>query len=135
MVRLRNLAGQGKFVEFPPNCLQFKGLCMAFYDDLRLPKRLDAYREIKNSVYKKNKAWSHELIEYIAMRLPDDFFKIERDNEAYALFKEVYDKVCDLVKQGHELPQALAPQRTMPVRNMAIAHAHLKQMMQQVGAL
>ncbi|KTD39635.1 hypothetical protein Lmor_0001, partial [Legionella moravica] len=47
MERLRNLSGNGKFAEYPPNCLQFKALCMAFYDDLKLPKASDAYWEFK----------------------------------------------------------------------------------------
>ena len=131
--RLRNLSGNGKFAEYPPNCLQFKGLCMAFYDDLGLPKAGDAYREITNSVYKNHSCWSHQLIEFIAKKLPDDFFKIEQDAVAYTLFKKIYIQVCDLVKQGHELPKSAEKKRIVSTRNPSVAQRHLQQMKHHIG--
>lgn len=105
MDRLKNLSGNGKFAEFPPNCLQFKALCMAFYEELGLPNKRDAYRDIMNSVYIENPRWSHALIKFIANRLPDNFFLIEHKLISDRIFKEVYEQVCDLVKQGHELSE------------------------------
>jgi hypothetical protein len=133
MDRLRNLSGNGKFTEYPPNCLQFKALCMAFYDDLGLPKPLIAYREIKNSVYKTISGWSHPLIEFIAKKLPDNFFKIEQESVAYGLFKEIYEQVSQLVQQGHEIPKTQAPQRVRPTRNPEVARAYLNQIKQHIG--
>lgn len=134
MDRLRNLSGNGKFTEYPPNCLQFKALCIAFYDDLGLPKASDAYREIKNSVRKAIPGWSHPVIEFIAKKLPASFFLIDHELIAYNLFKEKYDQVCLLVQQGHDIPEVQTPHRVKAARNLEVGGAHLKQIKQYIGA-
>lgn len=134
MDRLRDLAGNGKFAEYPPNSLQFKALCMAFYNDLELPKPSVAYMEIKNSAYKTMPAWSHPLIAFIAKKLPDNFFKLDQESVAYGLFKELYEQASELVKQGHEIPKIQVQQRTRPTRNPEVARAYLNQMKQHIGA-
>lgn len=48
MERLRQLTESAKFATFPPICLEFRAVCLGFYDDLKLPKAIEAYREIKN---------------------------------------------------------------------------------------
>jgi hypothetical protein len=133
MERLRNLSGDGKFTEYPPNCLQFKALCMAFYDDLDLPKPSIAYQEIKNSAYKTSENWSHPLTEFIAKKLPDNFFKIEEEYVAYNLFKEIYEQVSQLVQQGHEIPKIDTVSRGKPSRNPIVARAYLNQIKQYIG--
>lgn len=127
------MTGKGKFAEYPPNGLQFKLLCMAFYEDLGLPKAIDAYREINNSIYKNRPHWSHELIEFIAKRLPDNFFLIEQEYVAYGLFKKIFEEVCDLVKQGHELSEPREQFKAKRISNPAIASTHLHQMKQHLG--
>ena len=134
MVRLRNLAGDGKFIEYPPNCLQFKALCLSFYEDLNLPNVSDAYRGITNSVYKNKKTWSHEVIEFIANKLPADFFKIEQEAQAYAVFKGIYSQVAHLLKQGHALPALIERKGLAVVRTPSVAMTHLQQIKQRIGA-
>jgi hypothetical protein len=134
LMRLNNLAGKGKFAEYPPNCLQFKALCLAFYEELNVPKASDAYREIINSAYKNKKAWSHEMVEFIAHRLPDEFFKLEQEAQAYAVFKSIYNQIFDLVKQGHAIPKSIEKQRQAHRRTPSIASAHIQQMKQHIGA-
>ncbi|MGL6029433.1 MAG: hypothetical protein ACRC0B_02900 [Legionella sp.] len=133
--RIKNLSGNGKFAEYPPNCLQFKALCLAFYDELNLPNASLAYREIKNSVYRNDVQWSSPMIGFIANRLPNDFFLIEQEYVAYTVFKSIYDQVCNLVKQGHELPSTQTPNRTKNIRNPDVARAYLSKMKQHVGAV
>lgn len=133
MARLRNLSGEGKFIEYPPNCLQFKALCLAFYDDLNLPKPSLAYREIKNSTYKTSVSWSHPLTEFIANKLPDDFFKMEQEGVAYAVFKNIYEQACRLVQQGHEIPKTKAPHRVRPTQTPEVARAYLNQIKHHIG--
>lgn len=133
MDRLKNLSGNGKFTEYPPNCLQFKALCMSFYDDLNLPKASVAYREIRNSVYKTTFVWSHPLIESIAQRLPESFFLIEQENVAYAVFKDIYEQVSDLIKQGHDIPRFEATHRVKRTQTPEIARMYLNQIKQHIG--
>ena len=133
MERLRNLSGNGKFAEYPPNCLQFKALCMAFYDDLKLPKASDAYWEFKNSVRKAIPRWSHPVIEFVAKKMPFDFFSIDHDGIAYSVFKEKYEQVCHLIQQGHDLPKIDAPHRIKPARNLEVGKGYLNQIKQHIG--
>ena len=60
--RLRDLTNNAKHAEFPPNCLEFKAICMGFYEDLKLPKSSEAYREIKNQAYFSHAQRSHPVI-------------------------------------------------------------------------
>lgn len=134
MERIRNLSGNGKFAEYPPNCLQFKALCQAFYDDLNLPSASIAYREIRNSVYKSDLNWSHSLIAYVAHKLPENFFLIEQEHVAYSIFKTIYHQVCDLLKQGHELPRVASTFSIKKTKNPEMARAYLSQIKQYIGA-
>lgn len=134
MERLKNLSGGNKFVEFPPNCLQFKSLCLAFYEDLRLPKAAVAYREIKQNLYGKPRPWSHKIVKFTAARLPANFLLIEQEQEAYALFNAAYEKVCNLVRQGHEVPEIPEPTFLCRTSSKAIAQHYLQQIRQQLGA-
>lgn len=134
MERLRNLSGNGKFVEFPPNCLQFKALCVAFYEELRLPKVIDAYREVLRLGRDENPRWSSKLIGCIAKRMPDEFFLIEQEHLAYAVFKEVYGQVCEFVKQGHELIEPKEQHQVRRIPSRDIARTHLQQIKQHIGA-
>ncbi|PJD93801.1 MAG: hypothetical protein CK423_06755 [Legionella sp.] len=104
MQRLRQLTQDAKFVTFPPICLEFRAVCLAFYDDLKLPKAIDAYREIKNRAYLTTIIWSHPVVQYIASKLPGDFLEIRSERSAYEIFEKIYKEVILLVKQGHKLP-------------------------------
>lgn len=132
MERLRNLSAGDRFCEFPPNCLQFKALCLSFYQDMKLPKVHEAYREIKNRSY-TNAPYSHKLVKFIAYRLPADFLAIEPESVAYALFKKVYEQVSQLVKQGHAIPEVMDTLKRPSPSNPAVAKTHLSQLKRLLG--
>lgn len=129
MERLRDLSAGERFCEFPPNCLQFKALCLSFYQDMKLPKVHEAYREIKNRSY-TNAPYSHKLMDFIAYRLPADFMAIEPEFEAYALFKKVYGQVTDLIRQGHAIPDVKDRIKRPRPSTKVVAEAHLAQLRQ-----
>lgn len=132
--RIKKLSAGNKFAEFPPNCLQFKALCLAFYEDLRLPKVGEAYLEIRNKAYSKSLHWSHAAVKFTAQKLSLDFLDIRQEAEAYKHFKRAYNEVCHLVRQGHALPdmpdQVLLPKAS----DKAIAKRYLQTIKQQLGA-
>ncbi len=132
--RLNKLSAGDKFTTFPPNCLEFKALCLDFYSKLDLPKSNDAYLEIKNCAYKTNHSWSHPVIKLVAMRLPEDFLRREREHETYDLFKKAFDEVCDLVRQGHEIPDIDVQVMIERTPTKSIAQYHLQQMRLKLGA-
>lgn len=137
-MRLKKLSGGTKFCDWPPNALQMRALCQAFYEELRLPSATDALREITNKRGSLRQCWSSPLVKFIASRLPDDFFVTINDKELSEKFKIIFDKVCDLVKQGHELPQ-LHEIKEPPVcqpkpQNIAIGEIHLRRIKQLLRA-
>lgn len=134
MERLKKSGGSSKFDEFPPNCLQFRGLCLAYYEELNIPRAIDAYREIKGREFKRNTPWSHEVVQYIASKLPHDFLMIHQENQAYAIFERIYKRVCHLVKQGHSLPEVSNTLMFKKEPNHELAKMHLKAIKQRLGA-
>lgn len=125
--RINQLPADGKFITYPPNCLEFKGLCLAFYQNLGLPSADEAYREIKDSMFYSTPRWSHKVVKLMAMRLPQNFLLIEPEHIAKSLFRTVYDQVCHLVKQGHEIPE-IPEQVRLQARphSKSVALYHLK---------
>ena len=81
LLRLKQLKGAKAFIDFPPNCLQFKALCESFYEELNLPKASDAYQEIKSKIYITSNHWTHEVVRYIAHQLPEDFLFMNNEQE------------------------------------------------------
>ena len=134
MERLGKLTNNGKFADFPPNCFQFLAVCLSFYEDLKLPKAGDAYQEIKNRDYLRDRQWSHPIIGFIASRLPKNFLKIRDEKTAYALFKRIYEEVCNLRKQGHELPEVKENLMLMKQPNRKLAQSYLAQMKEMLRA-
>lgn len=133
MDRLRNLSGKHNFLAFPPICLEFKALCQAYYEDLRLPSSYDAYREIQNFGQTQNHIWSHPLVEYIANRLPDDFYSIDNEQKATNLFKTLYEDITDLVKEGHAIPEIKNRPKQQRPRTLEVAKSHLRLLKQHLG--
>lgn len=131
--RLKNLYGNAKFAEFPPNCLQFKAICMDFYKELRLPSATEAYRETLANEDSERPHWSHDAVQYTASHLPAAFWAIETPWEASAFFINAYNQVCDLVRQGHSLPMHNMPLRVKKSKTPAIAYSHLQHIKQHLG--
>lgn len=132
--RLRDLTNNAKYAEFPPNCLEFKALCMGFYEDLKLPKASNAYREIKNQAYFSNAQWSHPVIRYISSKLPDDFLEIRNEKDAYQIFEHIYEEVCSLVKQGHPIPEIKKDFKLVKHQNREIGRFYIQEMKKILGS-
>ena len=138
VARLKGLSGGTKFCDWPPNALQMHALCKAFYEELRLPTATDALREITNKRGSLRQCWSSPLVKFIASRLPVDFFVSANDKELSERFKVIFEKVCDLVKQGHELPrlhEIKEPVVCQPKpHNVRVGEDHLRHMKQLLRA-
>ena len=137
VARLKGLSGGTKFCDWPPNPLNMKALCLAFYDELKLPSAAEAYREIKNMRGATRKSWSHAVVKFTACRLPSGFLNSDNEQQLYMRFKAVYEQVCNLVKQGNEIPglnEIKEPAVCLPAPvNRNIGHSHLAAMKQRLG--
>lgn len=133
MKRLKALSAGEKFVEFPPNCLQFRAICLSYYSELSLPTVGAAFNEITANYYDLSKI-ENPILKYIASKLTPAFFQIRQPNEAFQQFKSVYEKVSSLIKQGHTLPEVnLSTSQALP-RSQAVASTHLNAMKTMLGA-
>ena len=132
VMRLKQLKGAKAFIDFPPNCLQFRALCLAFYEELHIPTASEAYREIKSRYYSTTVYWSHKVVKYIAYNLPKDFLLLEQEQEAYLLFKKLYKEICDLVRQGHEVPEVTEPNFLIRQPDYEVGKRYLKILKQQL---
>ena len=133
MMRLKQLKGAQTFIDYPPNCLQFRGLCLAFYEALKLPSASEAYREVKSKYYSSSTYWSHKVVKYIASKLPQNFLLIEQEARAYEIFERLYHEVCHLVRQGHDIPDVEEPRLLTVKPNYDVGKRHLSLMKRQLG--
>ena len=60
--------------------------------------------------------------------------EIRDEKTAYALFERVYEEVCDLLKQGHELTEVKENLMLMKEPNRNLAQSYLAQMKQILRA-
>ena len=97
-----------------------------------MPSTIDAYREVRLKAYTDIVNFSHPVVKFTAGKLNVDFFKLD-DRKAYEIFKIAYEKVCLLVKQGHELPPMTERPMVIKSQNKAIGEAELAKIKRLLG--
>lgn len=132
--RLMSLSHGKQFCEFPPNALQFRALCLGFYEDLRLPLTSDAYREVRMKAYTRSTYWSHPAVRFTAHKLGHQFLNEGDDAKTYTVFKTAYEQVCHLVRQGLPIPDISEPVMRYQAKNTVLAKHHLDQIRNMLGA-
>ena len=123
-----------KFSEFPPNCLQFRALCLEYYEGLKLLSVSDAYAEFKRGVRTGKWRDTDRAVQYTAHKLGADFLMLDRDIEAYPLFKKTYLNVCHLARLGLEIPAVNAPLMLGKITSRESARVYLNNLKQHLGA-
>lgn len=131
--RLMTLSKGDKFCEFPPNCLQFRALCLGFYSDLRMPTAAQAHREVLNRAYITNPQWSHIVVKFTAQKLGCEFLDIANEGDSFAVFNEAYEQVCHLVRQGHQVSEIKEEVKLLKHQSKEVATKHLSLMRQRLG--
>lgn len=132
--KLRDLSVNLKFVDYPPNPLQFRALCMSWYEDLGLPKASAAYEEILQFEEQGGSTWSHSVVRYIAHKLVNNnFYGFTRDCDRYGRFLQVYDEVCLRVRKGFILPEINMQKDIRKKVTPGVSTANLAQMKRLLG--
>jgi hypothetical protein len=103
--RLKSMKVGTKFVEFPPNALQFRGLSLSFYNDLSLPSEKDAYQQVMDYECSGKAKWSHPVVKYLASKIGSEFYAINYEPTRRKIFTDKYKQVCHFVRQGYPLPE------------------------------
>lgn len=126
------LSSVDKFRDFPPNCMQFRSLCLEAVSALNLPSLSEAFTEVRNWYFYNINQWSHPAVRFTAAKLPMEFWEIENLNEAFQKFSSIYSDVCFLVRQGHEVPYAEL-KRNKASKNLDFAKQQLQQIKRNLG--
>ena len=131
---LRSGGAGNKFATYPPNCLEFRDLCLDYYKGLRLPSTAEAYRDYRQ--YARTGKWTegvHHAVLLTAKKLGAEFLMIERDMHAYPRFKKMYGQACHLARLGIELPGVHAPVLLGKPTSRESARMHLSQLKHHLG--
>lgn len=121
-----------KFKDFPPNCMQFRGLCLEAINAQNLPSLAQAFNEARNWYFYNINQWSHPAVRFTAARLPKEFWDMEDLHQAFQDFGAIYSDVCFLIKQGHEVPYAQL-KRMQASKNLDFAKQQLQEIKKNLG--
>ncbi|STX59205.1 hypothetical protein [Legionella geestiana] len=133
--RLYATRENGKFCDFPPNPLQFRALCLAWYEEIDLPSAGAAFNEIqRHASCAHQMGWSHPVVRYIAAKLPADFMRIDDVQRAWKMFVPLYETACNLMRQGHVLPKVDVSPVHVHSRRREIARQHLNEIKKILGS-
>lgn len=93
-----------RFETWPPNCTQFRHLCLKRRKK-ELPSVHQAFNEARHNLTFSAASWSHSAVKFTVKHLGVDVVNAARADFAFAAFKELYVKVCERIGQGFEVPQ------------------------------
>lgn len=124
--KIKTLQAGEQFIDFPPNAVQFRAICLSFYDSLGLPHVNQVFDELINVREGGLPLNLHPAIHYTASKLDEQFFKLAEQSVGGAInyLKTIYEPVCHLLRQGYQLPKIEKPLiRPARIKNKELADA------------
>ncbi|KTC94850.1 hypothetical protein Lfee_2514 [Legionella feeleii] len=113
-----------RFETWPPNCTQFRHLCLKRTGE-GIPTVHEAFREVQAHLLSpKRTRWSHRVVKHALARTGVVFMDKAAVHQSFAVFKSVYEALCQQLAEGvllAEVPEeALLPVRTRskPIPNL-----------------
>ena len=77
--------------------------------------------------------WSHAVVKFTAKRLVLKFLEIDNERILLLVFEEVYEQVCHLMRQGHQIPEIKEQVLLAKPQSKDIATSHLARIRQLLG--
>jgi len=100
---LEAMIRDARFETWPPNCTQFRHLCLkGSVNDL--PNVHKAFIEARQNLNLSKPRWSHPAIKFTVKYVGVDVMNAGRADRAFQAFKNGYEKVCERIRQGHQVP-------------------------------
>jgi hypothetical protein len=93
-----------RFETWPPNCTQFRHLCLNRPEAAGLPDVHKAFKEAQHNVNFSLKTWSHSAVKFTVKYLTPENVVAARVDFAFAQFSALYSKVCARIRLGHQIP-------------------------------
>lgn len=119
-----------RFETWPPNCTQFRHLCLSTKEPLA-PKTVEAFREVRQNMYCSSPQWSHPAIKLAIKCMGTKAAYAEDDAEAFKGFSAKYMQICERMAKGHPLPDIADSEVRAPEFN----RKHSPNMSQNIKAL
>ena len=94
-----------RFETWPPNCTQFRKLCLSHAGYNVLPTVHKAWHEAHSNMKSRYPIWSHAAVKFTVKCLSVDALVAARTDIAFAKFQHIYERVCKHVQQGQIVPE------------------------------
>ena len=101
---LNTMLRDERFETWPPNCTQFRKLCLSGLKSCHLPNVHRAFYEARQNVMLKSPVWSHPAVKFTVKHIGVEIVNAGRTDFAFAKFSTAYAKVCERIKEGHLVP-------------------------------
>lgn len=101
---LEAMIRDARFETWPPNCTQFRRLCINGLGDKGLPSVHKAFIEARQNLNLSNPGWSHPAIKFTVKYVGLAIMNSGRTDIAFEAFKTGYQKVCERIRRGHQVP-------------------------------
>lgn len=94
-----------RFETWPPNCTQFRHLCLKKASDNTIPSVHKAFAEMRsNLMFSSPRKWSHPAVKYTVKYLGIKKMSSGRTDAVFNEFSVLYEKVCERFRQGFQIP-------------------------------
>lgn len=101
---LHSMLRDERFETWPPNCTQFRRLCLSGLEKNSLPNVHRAFSEARQNLMLKSPAWSHPAVKFTVKYVGVKTVNAARTDIAFENFSKAYNKVCERIREGHEIP-------------------------------
>lgn len=94
-----------RFETWPPNCTEFRHLCLNGRKEDSLPTVHQAFNEARQNALYAHPVWSHKAVKFTVKYVGVDIVNSAYTHHAFEQFKKAYAKVCARIQEGHEVPE------------------------------
>ena len=92
-----------RFETWPPNCTQFRHLCLKGRA-VSLPTVHQAFNEARQNAYTATPIWSHPAVKFTVKYVGVDKVHSAQTHIAFQAFEKAYTKVCTRLSEGYAVP-------------------------------
>lgn len=94
-----------RFETWPPNCTQFRQLCLQSKPGSVLPTVHQAFSEARQNAYSVRPVWRHLAVKFTVKYVGVDAVHSADTRKAFALFEAGYKRVCERIEAGFMVPE------------------------------
>lgn len=121
-----------RFETWPPNCTQFRHLCIRRSEGISLPSVHQAFNEAReNLVFTTPRRWSHPAVKFTVKYVGLEQVNSADKHSAFQDFTTAYEKICARIALGHEVPHVNDEELIIRPKKSGLAIPKLSQFISQ----